>query len=141
MYGKLNDYLRNCQEALVQLGLPIISVNLHETPEFVRKSSNSTDYVNILQSNSSSSTYLNLHQVLTRDSSLLSIQGDSVFSDNVAYVPESMDSYNKPWTPVSEIISLSRDYLNSPGLLFNEDIVNFALQIAYGLQHLEKLKV
>ncbi|XP_065920975.1 platelet-derived growth factor receptor alpha-like isoform X2 [Dysidea avara] len=141
MYGKLNDYLRNCQEALVQLGLPIISVNLHETPEFVRKSSNSTDYVNILQSNSSSSTYLNLHQVLTRDSSLLSIQGDSVFSDNVAYVPESMDSYNKPWTPVSEIISLSRDYLNSPGLLFNEDIVNFALQIAYGLQHLEKLKI
>jgi len=141
MYGKLSDYLKTCQEALAQLGLPIISVNLHEATEFVRKSSNSTDYVNILQSNSTSSTYLNLHKVLTRDSSFLSIQSDSVFSDNVVYVPESLDSYCKPWTPASDIVSLSRDYLNTPGPLFNEDLVNFALQIAHGLQHLEKLKV
>ena len=141
MYGKLNEYLRSCQEALVQLGLPIQSVNLQDASNFVRKSSNSTDYVNILQSNSNSNTYLNLHQVLTRDNSLLSEQSDSVFSDNVAYMPESVDSYQKPYTPASDIVSLSRDYASSPGLLVNEDIVNFALQIAYGLQHLEKLNV
>ena len=140
-YGKLNEYLRSCQEALVQLGLPIQSVNLQDASNFVRKSSNSTDYVNILLSNSSSSTYLNLHQVLTRNNSLLSEQSDSVFSDNVAYMPESVDSYQKPYTPASDIVSLSRDYASSPGLLVNEDIVNFALQIAYGLQHLEKLNV
>jgi len=134
MHGKLKDYLKICQEALTRLGLPIISVNLHDASKFSR-SNNSTASINILQNNNSSS---NLHQVLTKDNSLLS---DSLFSDNVAYVPESLDSDSKPWTPASEIVSLSRDYLNSPGLLFNEDIVNFALQIAYGLQHLEKLKV
>ena len=131
MHGKLKDYLKICREALAQLGLPIRSVNLHEASKFAAS-------MNISQSNNSSSTNFNLHQVLTRDNSLLS---DSLFSDHVAYVPESLDSDCKPCTPASEIVSMSRDYLNSPGLLFNEDIVNFALQIAYGLQHLEKLKV
>jgi len=85
-----------------------------------------------MKSKSSSST------LATRDNSLLS---DAALNDNVAYVPESLNSDYKPWTPASETVSLSRDYLNSPGMLYNEDLVNIALQIAYGLQHLEKLGV
>lgn len=36
---------------------------------------------------------------------------------------------------------VTHDYINCKGLLYMEDVSNFALQIACGLQHLEKLKV
>lgn len=35
----------------------------------------------------------------------------------------------------------SRDYINCKGILYMEDVLNFALQIACGLQHLEELEV
>lgn len=36
---------------------------------------------------------------------------------------------------------VARDYTNCKGLLYMEDVTHFALQIACGLQHLEKQKV
>ena len=36
---------------------------------------------------------------------------------------------------------LSPDYINCKGILYMEDILHFALQIACGLQHLEDLEV
>lgn len=45
-------------------------------------------------------------------------------------------------TPVAHTVSpLSHDYVNSKGLVYMEDVMNFALQIACGLQHLQNMQV
>ena len=138
MFGRLKDYLQSCDNTLAELGLPVELGDNLNSPVFAKGSSTSTDYVNILQSGSSSS-YVKL---LMRKFSLLSAQSDSVFSENtIAYSSESVDSDYRPINHAESLITLSRDYTNSPGALYNEDITNFALQIAYGLQHLEELKV
>ena len=39
------------------------------------------------------------------------------------------------------VAPLTHDYINSKGLLYMEDVQNFALQIASGLKHLEDIQV
>lgn len=39
------------------------------------------------------------------------------------------------------VTRLAHDYVNTKGLLYMEDVANFALQVAQGLQHLETLQV
>ena len=42
---------------------------------------------------------------------------------------------------VNIVAPLTHDYINSKGLLYMEDVQNFALQIACGLKHLEDMQV
>ena len=138
MFGKLKDYLQNCHKALTELGIPVELRNYQNSSSNVHGSSCSTDYVNILQT-SSCSSYAKL---LMRRSSVGSTQSDSVFYEgSIAYAPESVDSDYNTMSYAGSGISYYRDYTNTPGTLYNEEIANFALQIACGLQHLEKLKV
>ena len=138
MFGRLKDYLQNCHKALTELGIPVELRNYQNSSSNVQGSSCSTDYVNILQT-SSCSSYAKL---LMRRSSVGSTQSDSVFYEgSIAYAPESVDSDYNTMSYAGSGISYYRDYTNTPGTLYNEEIANFALQIAYGLQHLEKLKV
>ena len=45
-------------------------------------------------------------------------------------------------TPIAHTVSpLAHDYVNSKGLVYMEDVMNFALQIACGLQHLQNMQV
>ena len=39
------------------------------------------------------------------------------------------------------VTPIGHDYINSKGLVYMEDVHNFALQIACGLQHLAKMQV
>ena len=136
--GKLKDYLRSCDSALVELGLPVELRNYQNCSNQGKGSSCSTDYVSIMRSTTSSSSYAKL----LRKTSVGSMQSDSVSYDgSIAYVPESVDSDYNLLSYAESLMTLTRDYANSPGVLYSKDIVNFALQIAYGLQHLEKLKV
>ena len=137
MLGRLKDYLQSCNSALEKMGLPI-ELRDYQNSGKGRGCSCSTDYVNILRSTASSSSYAKL----LRKVSVESTQSDSVFyHSSIAYAPESIDSDYNSLSYAGSMITLSRDYENSPGLLYNEDVASFALQIAHGLQHLEKLKV
>ena len=140
MFGKLKDYLRSCDDVLIELGLP---VKLSEYSVDVQGSSHSVEYINILQSNPT--CYNSSSKMMTTDSkngSMLNVPSDSGYGDSIAYVPESIDSGYTSWRSIGEsLVPVSRDYANSPGMLYNQDITNFALQIAHGLQHLENLKV
>ena len=135
MFGKLKDYLQSCDDVLVELGLP---VKLGDYSD-VQGSHCSLEYTNVLQSNCT--CYNSYSKILTRDSKdspTLNVPSDSGYGDSIAYVPESIDS---GYIGGESLVSVSRDYANSPGTLYNQDIINFALQIAFGLQHLEKFKV
>lgn len=45
-------------------------------------------------------------------------------------------------TPMAHSVSpLSHDYVNSKGLVYMEDVMNFALQISCGLKHLQNMQV
>ena len=123
-FGRLKDYL----------GLPVKLSDYSSGSVHGSDSGFSMGYVNILQSTS----YNSYSKFLTKDNSLLNMQSDSGYGDSIVYAPESVDS---GYSVGESVMSTSRDYANSPGILYDQDITNFALQIAHGLQHLENLKV
>lgn len=135
MFGRLKDYLVTCDSALVELGMP---VKLSDYSEAVHGSYNTMEYVNMLQNGGTS---YNSFNNLTKDNALLNVPSDSGYGDSIAYVPESVDSGYTSGSVNESRVYISRDYANTPGILYNQDLTNFALQIAYGLQHLENLKV
>lgn len=148
MFGKLKDYLKSCDNALIKLGM---SVKLYDYSDDTQKRC-STEYINISQGvqkachpigyiNTSQNDSTNYNSYLTKENLLLNMPSDSGYGDSIAYVPESVDSGYRSLSDDDFLPSLSRDYANSPGILYNQDITNFALQIACGLQHLEALKV
>jgi len=131
VFGRLKDYLQSCNNTLSELGLPV-KLNDYSSGSVNGSNSSPMGYMNILQSTSCNS----YSKFLTKDNSLLNIQSDSGYGDSIVYAPESVDSgYSE------SITYISRDYANSPGILYDQDITNFALQIAHGLQHLQTLKV
>ena len=137
LFGKLKDYLQSCDHALVELGLP---VKLSDYLEDVQGSCYSLECANILQNNCN--CYNSYSKILNKDNPTLNLPSDSGYGDSIVYVPESTDSGYTSWSIGGDsLIPVSRDYANSPGILYNQDITNFSLQIAYGLQHLENLKV
>ena len=139
MFGKLKDYLQSCDDVLMELELP---VKLSDYTDNVQGLNHSVEYINILQSNYT--RYNSSSKIQTKDSkesSMLNVPSDSGYGDSIAYVPESIDSGYTSQSICGSLLPVSRDYANSPGVLYNQDITNFALQIAHGLQHLESLKV
>ena len=137
LFGRLKDYLITCDSVLVELGM---SVKLSDySVDAVQTSYQSTEYVNTLQSGSAG--YNSYSKMLSKENSLLNMPSDSGYGDSIAYIPESIDSGYTSWSVEEPWGYLSRDYTNTPGLLYNQDLTNFALQIAHGLQHLEGLKV
>lgn len=133
-FGRLKDYLKSCGNALETLGLP---VKLGNYSDYIQESYDSLKYMNILQSNNCNS-YSN---VLPKKNSCLNVASDSGYGDSIVYIPESVDSGYTSGSVAESLLNLSRDYVNSPGILYYQDVTNFALQIAFGLQHLENLKV
>ena len=77
MFGKLKDYLQNCDDVLIELGLP---VKLSDYTVDVQESRHSMEYINILQSNSN---YNSSAKMLTTD-----CKG---YGDSITYVLESVD--------------------------------------------------
>ena len=138
MFGKLKDYLQSCDDVLIELGLP---VKLNDYTVDVQESRHSMEYINILQSNSNHNSSAKMLTTDCNDVSMLNVPSDSGYGDSIAYVPESVDSGYTSWSISESLVPASRDYINLPGMLYNQDITNFALQIGHGLQHLENLKV
>ena len=146
VHGSLKDYLQQCKEVLLKLNhIPHIASS--------RKHSHNSSC-----SFTSSSTYPLLHQEkvpLSQQNSVFSVSSQS--SSTSAMTPSTPACLNhcnckefgssmerrrhETCSSSSSYPYLTHDYVNSRGLLYMEDVQNFALQIACGLRHLEKLKV
>ena len=146
IYGNLKAFLRECEEAVR---------GLNHLPTIARSKSRSHS------TTSTSSTYpLLLHEKtsLSRQNSVFSdtpnefrtfvfpVPPHSRIQDGGAFVEslEAQQTAHAPGmaTPMAHTVSpLSHDYVNSKGLVYMEDVMNFALQIACGLQHLQNMQV
>lgn len=147
MYGKLKDYLLECKQIATHNGcLPLCIAASITRQEFhgskkvlqaVQFSSLSSGYGSIMGNWYSTDSQ---GSIATKDSSdnLYSSSVDTLTTDGVFDMLDGRDTYE-----YSEDMSHSEynEYCNSPGLIYEEDVINFSLQIASGMKHLEKLKV
>ena len=78
-------------------------------------------------------------RLITQDSGFFGESVDSSSQATFGRVSGSSDSA----TSMANIVvaPLTHDYINSRGLLYMEDVQNFALQIACGLKNLEDIQV
>lgn len=146
MYGKLKDYLLECKRIATQNGcLPLrIASTVATAPEF----HGSKKILQTIQFSSLSSGYGSIigkcytdsqESIGTKDSddNLYSGSMDTITTDGVFDTSDSKSMYENS----EDIYTEDNEYCNSPGLIYEEDVINFSLQIANGMEHLEKLKV
>lgn len=139
VYGSLKDFLKHCEQAVL---------SLNHVPQIVRSRTRSRR----LESHSSVSS---AYPLLVEPSP----HNDSAFSPTTFQFPtpflstqdsgfcedseDTLSAYAPGMSlPLAHTLSpISHDYINTKGLIFMEDIPNFALQIACGLEHLENMQV
>ena len=173
-YGSLKDFLRECEEAVLQL---------NHAPQILR--CRSQDHQSGSSAYSPTSTYSVYPQLVDKSQlcSQNSCGGGGVFSPDITATPstaaggvfefppnkarhltrerlttqdsgfcgEPVDSsihqtaFNDPLdgavSMAHSVAPLTHDYINNKGLIYMEDVQNFALQIACGLKHLEDCQV
>jgi hypothetical protein len=157
MHGNLKDYLHQCKEAVERLNRrPLIARGsrrrqpsslssgyhafvLQEKIPLSQQSSVFSDVSHTSRIDCPSPDCLGSTESgvrrLTQDSGLGAEGKGSISSEGVAVVGAS-DAAS-----VTNPSEEANDYINCKGLLYMEDVSNFALQIACGLQHLDHLKV
>ena len=147
MYGKLKDYLLECKRVAARNGcLPLRIANV-ATSEFhngkkvlqaVQFSSLSSGYGSIIGKSYTDSQ----ESIGTKDSddNLYSSSMDTITTDGVFDIPDSKSAYQSS-EDIFHTYTEENVYCNSPGLIYEEDVINFSLQIANGMEHLERLKV
>ena len=74
------------------------------------------------------------------DDNLYSSSMDTITTDGVFDLPDSKSAYQSS-EDIFHTYTEENVYCNSPGLIYEEDVINFSLQIASGMEHLERLKV
>ena len=160
-HGSLKDFLKKCEEAVLKLNhIPQVqrSFRSHRTsssnsssstyPHLVFKlplsaqnsvfSSGGTPTTLIPSSSSSRFDFSSTNHDISRQERMVT-QDSGFFGENVdqAAFGEGSDGALMAHT----VAPLTHDYVNSKGLLYMEDVQNFALQIACGLKHLEDIQV
>ena len=143
-YGSLKDFLRECEEVVF---------SLNHVPYIARSTSISRN--NSCSSSSSSYPLLVDRTPLTAQ---MSVPSDNTPSGPMTFTfpPSNRNTKNGGFqenpqctahvpgvaTPFAHSIApITHDYINSKGIVYMEDVQNFALQIACGLQHLESMQV
>jgi hypothetical protein len=163
-YGSLKDFLKECEQIVLQLNhVPqvLMSYRSHQNspcstcsayPQLVDKTQlNSSTYnasggVFSPDSTSTPSTATTgmFQFPPTKQSSMtrerLTTQ-DSGFGDYSPQLAAFSDTLADDSFSAHTVAPLTHDYVNSKGLLYMEDVQNFALQIACGLKHLEESQV
>lgn len=148
MYGKLKDYLLECKRVATNNGCLPIRIASVTAPEF----HSSRKYLQAVQFSSLSSGYGSIigrsnvdsqESITTKDSddNLYSGSIDTITTDGVFDVSDSKNMYECSEGMFHMYTEQSNEYCNSPGLIYEEDVINFSLQIASGMEHLERLKV
>ena len=160
-YGSLKDFLKECEQVVLQLNhVPqVLSYRSHQDspcstcsayPQLVNKTQlNSYSTNNGVFSPDSTSTPSTATTGIfqfppTKQSSMtrerLTTQ-DSGFGDYTPHQAAFSDALVDDSFAPHAVAPLTHDYVNSKGLLYMEDVQNFALQIACGLKHLEESQV
>lgn len=150
MYGSLRDFLRQCEEAVRSLNhIPTIT-RCNSQARSMSCSSSSSAYPLIVndkpplsaQNSVFSAGTPSSHRKFVFPSShrqRLQTQDSGCFSEAEE---SSLTAYIPGLQPMAHTVCpLTHDYINTKGLIFMEDVQNFALQIACGLQHLENMQV
>lgn len=155
MHGNLRDYLRQCKEIVERLNhrkpfipkgsrrsqAPSISSGYHaftmrEKIPLSQQSSVFSDTSHSFRLDCPSTDGLICRELggrrFTQDSGL-GVEGKYSVSSDIATVVSSEGA--------AAVSTETHDYVNCKGLLYMEDVSNFALQIACGLLHLESLNV
>ncbi|XP_065920092.1 fibroblast growth factor receptor homolog 1-like isoform X2 [Dysidea avara] len=156
MYGKLKDCLLECKRVVTHSShLPIHIANttepaLHSRKRLLRTvqvqfSSTSSGYGSMIgkystesQGSIGSTSHSQESQDNLYSSSVETMATDGVFEITSDYRNVCSDETEDKFQPNTEFTC---EYINSPGLIYEEDVINFALQIASGMEHLEKLKI
>ena len=161
-HGSLKDFLKCCEEAVLKLNhIPQVQQSFRSCrtsstnsgsstyPHFVFKlplsaqnsvfSSAGTPTA-LIPSASSSRFDLSSanHEQSSREDRLVT-QDSGFFGENVDQA--AFNGASGGVLTAHTVAPLTHDYVNSKGLLYMEDVQNFALQIACGLKHLEEIQV
>ncbi len=151
MYGSLKDFLRQCEEAVRSLNHMPVIVRSNSRTRSTSCSSCSSAYPLIVNDkpplSAQNSVFLagtpsgqssfvfpqsQRQRLQTQDSGCFTDHEESSLS--AAHIPAAL--------PLAHAVCpLTHDYINTKGLIHMEDVQNFALQIACGLQHLENMQV
>lgn len=161
-YGNLRDFLRQCEEVVLSLNhLPHIPRNryadCYKACYDVICSTSALSFRSRTRTFSASSTCSTQPLITRQDSSVFtpgSGQTHFVFPSPTGHVSSgSCSSSNGELkltaqhpsaaaVPLAHSVApIGHDYLNTKGLVYMEDVHNFALQIACGLQHLANMQV
>ena len=162
-YGSLKDFLKECEQVVLQLNhVPqVMSYKSHQNSSTHSPCSTCSTYPQLVdrtQLNSYSGVFspdntstpstattgqgmfqfpptkqisMTRERLTTQDSGFGDYSPQAAFSD--ALGDDSLIAHS--------VAPLTHDYVNSKGLLYMEDVQNFALQIACGLKHLEESQV
>ena len=168
-YGSLKDFLKKCEEVVLQLN-HVPQVLCYRSHQHSSSSSHSSCSTCSAYPKLTDKTPLCAHNgvfspdntpaPLDKDSAAagmfefppsklgnltrerLATQDSGFFGDNVDTPPQAAYIEVLDGGPTTHsVVPLTHDYINSKGLLYMEDIQNFALQIASGLKHLEDIQV
>jgi len=156
MHGSLRAYLDQCRDAIAKLNHEPVSIGkrrsqrlassscYHARREKIPLSQQNSVFSDVSQS-SKSTPISNDHFNLSNLSNLSGLAQTAAAGcprrrcstqDSGFCGGGGVEFVGKCNTPL-----VSHDYVNCKGLFHMEDVLNFALQIAHGLQHLRKLEV
>ena len=144
MHGNLKDYLIECKEAVQKLNHTPCVMGYRRSIRL--RSSTSSSYALLRGEKIPLSQQSSIFSDISMSSKTNAAEGDAV----VGHPPVggfraqclTQDSgLSVSESPGSSDQHLSHEYTNCKGLLYMEDVMNFAFQIACGLQHLEQLGV
>ena len=160
-HGSLKDFLRSCEESVLKLNhIPQVQQSFRSSrtsstnsgsstyPHLVFKlplsaqnsvfSSSGTPTALIPPASSNSFDFSYTHHQISREARLVT-QDSGFFGENVDQA--AFNDASGGALTAHTVAPLTHDYVNSKGLLYMEDVQNFALQIACGLKHLEDIQV
>ena len=146
IHGSLKDYLHQCMEVVEKLNHTPRIIRLHRKRHPSLSSYSPGVQKEKAPLSQQSSVFSMTSQMSKTDTSSISpLITSSMNSPSELSYTGPMKTRSRCLTQDSGKGSLSsepvHDYINCKGLIYMEDVMNFALQIACGLQHLEKLKV
>ena len=147
MHGKLKEYLLECKRVATHNGCLPLCIASGTASEFhgskkvlqaVQFSSLSSGFGSII-----GKCYTDSQERIganCSDNNLCSSSMDTITTDGVFDMPDNKSKYESS-EDIFYTYAEDSEYCNSPGLIYEEDVINFSLQIANGMEHLEKLKV
>ena len=145
MYGQLKDYLLECKQVARCNGCLPLCVASNVAPGF----HNSKRVFQAVQSSSLrygsmiGNCHTNRQESIDTNNSgdnLHSSSMDFITMDGAFDIPDSKNMHKNTGV-IFHTCTKESKYCNSPGLLYEEDVINFSLQIASGMEHLQRLKV